>query len=99
MRSPSHEEISICAQKIWRDYGRLAGRDDEIWLEAERQLTAKSPHSSPPTLGEGHSTHALAEKATEQRKEVLAPKRPTKSAPKSPPPETGKPLWSKPHSR
>ena len=97
MHSPNHEEISLRAEKIWQDYGRPAGRDNEIWLEAERQLAAKSPHS--PTLGEGHSAHALVEKATEQRKEALAPKRPGKSSPKAKPPETGKPLWSKPHSR
>ena len=107
MNSPTHEEISLCAEKIWQDYDRPTGRDDDIWLEAERQLTAKSVHSpsittehaASPTLGEGHSAHALAEKASEKRKEALAPQRPTKSSPKAKPPETGKPLWSKPHSR
>ncbi|MFA6287827.1 MAG: DUF2934 domain-containing protein [Opitutaceae bacterium] len=108
MHSPTHEEISRCAETIWQDRGRPAGRDDEIWLEAERQLAAKSSHSPSlktehavvsPTLGEGHSDHALAERASEQRKEAMAPQYPAKSAPKAQPPETGKPLWSKPHSR
>lgn len=33
-----------------------------------------------------------------QKKEARAPQTPTKSAPHTKPPETGKPLWSKPHS-
>lgn len=37
-RQPSHEEISSKAREIWESYGRPAGRDEEIWLEAERQL-------------------------------------------------------------
>ncbi len=99
MHSPTHAEITRRAEKLWQDYGRPAGRDEEIWLEAERTLTAASSKSPSQPLGEGHSAHALVEKASEQRKEALAPQRPTKSAPKAQPPETGKPLWSKPHSR
>ncbi len=37
-RQPSHEEISRRAQEIWERYGRPAGRDEDIWLEAERDL-------------------------------------------------------------
>jgi hypothetical protein len=39
-----------------------------------------------------------AVKAALQKKDARAPQVPTKSAPKSKPAETGKPLWSKPHS-
>jgi hypothetical protein len=104
MHSPTHEEITQHAEKIWQDKGRPVGCDDEIWLEAERRLTAQSPHvmtehATSRTLGESHSDYALAELASEQRKEALAPQYPVKSAPKAAPPETGKPLWSKPHSR
>jgi hypothetical protein len=104
MHSPTHEEITRHAEEIWRHKGRPAGCDNEIWLEAERLLTAgsapvKTEHAAARTLGESHSDHAMAEKASEQRKEALAPHYPVKSAPKAAPPETGKPLWSKPHSR
>jgi hypothetical protein len=34
----------------------------------------------------------------QQKKEARAPKLPVKGAPKPKPPETGKPLWDKPHS-
>ena len=106
MHAPTHEEISRCAEKIWQDYGQPAGRDDDIWLEAERRLNARSSqspamttHKTGPTLGESHSDHALAEQTALQRKETFAPHNPTTSAPHAKPAETGKPLWDKPHSR
>jgi hypothetical protein len=34
----THEQISRRAEELWRQYGSPAGRDDDIWLEAERQL-------------------------------------------------------------
>lgn len=37
---PSHEEIAGRARQLWSDYGQPSGRDEEIWLEAERQLRA-----------------------------------------------------------
>ncbi len=33
-----HEEIAACARELWRNYGCPSGRDEAIWLEAERQL-------------------------------------------------------------
>lgn len=36
--SVSREDISQRARELWEGYGRPAGRDQEIWLEAERQL-------------------------------------------------------------
>jgi hypothetical protein len=30
--------IAQRARQLWVDYGRPAGRDEQIWLEAERQL-------------------------------------------------------------
>ena len=39
-----------------------------------------------------------AVKAALQKKEARGPRAPTKTAPKSKPAETGKPLWDKPHS-
>lgn len=35
---PSQETISQRARELWEHYGRPDGRDNEIWLEAERQL-------------------------------------------------------------
>jgi hypothetical protein len=95
MHTPTHEEITRQAETLWLDKGRPTGCDDEIWLEAERELTAQANA----TLSESESEHAKAELAATQRKESLAPQRPTKSAPKPVPAETGKPLWSQPHSR
>ncbi len=40
--SPSHEKVTQRAQKIWQAQGSPVGRDLEIWLEAERQLSAGS---------------------------------------------------------
>ncbi len=40
----------------------------------------------------------VAIKAALQEKNARAPMFPSKTAPKSTPPESGKPLWSKPHS-
>ena len=129
---PTREEITQRAQKIWQDYGNPAGRDIEIWLEAERQLLGGSsepnlesgaPESSR-TVSEPPGAAALAEKvkaetvaesmvefnispatsdedalkAALQKKEARAPKSPRKTAPKTTPPESGKPLWNRPHS-
>lgn len=91
MNPPTHAEISERAASIWQERGRPSGQDDEIWLEAEKQLSAPLP--------EGQSEHALEEKAELQRKDAMAPRLPHKrSAPKKKPAPSGKPLWSKPHS-
>lgn len=37
---PTHDEIAGRARQLWSDYGQPSGRDEEIWLEAERQLLA-----------------------------------------------------------
>jgi hypothetical protein len=113
MHTPTHDEISRRAQEIWQEHGSPSGRDEEFWLEAEKQLlkrmrgkgaaTAKRKSTTAPTetLPEGQSEHALAEKAASQRKAAMAPITPTKSAgqAKPAPAATGKPLWSKPHSQ
>ena len=36
--APSHEEISVEAEVLWRQEGCPKDRDKEIWLEAERRL-------------------------------------------------------------
>jgi hypothetical protein len=113
MHAPTHEEIARCAARIWHDQGCPADRDEEFWLEAEKKLQAsgtgakrtessaakiKSAHTAEP-LPERQSEHARAEKAAGQRKAAMAPITPAKSAEKPQPAVTGKPLWSKPHSK
>ncbi len=45
----SHEDISRRAEELWRGYGSPQGRDEEIWLEAEKQLRAQSQARNVPT--------------------------------------------------
>ena len=45
--TPSHEEVTRRAEEIWREKGCPSDRDEEIWLEAERQLSARSATPSP----------------------------------------------------
>jgi hypothetical protein len=91
MNTPAHAEISERAASIWQERGQPHGQDDEIWLEAEKQLNAPLP--------EGQSEHALEEKAELQRKDAMAPQVPQKKpAPKKQPAPSGKPLWSKSRS-
>ena len=35
---PPHQEIAERARALWNKYGCPSGRDEAIWLEAERQL-------------------------------------------------------------
>jgi len=35
---PLHDDIAQCAWDLWVKYGRPAGRDLAIWLEAEQRL-------------------------------------------------------------
>lgn len=37
-RETTHEEIARRARALWEQYGQPSGRDEQIWLEAERQL-------------------------------------------------------------
>jgi hypothetical protein len=36
--APTHEEITVEAEVLWRQRGCPENCDEEIWLEAERQL-------------------------------------------------------------
>ncbi|HVU25802.1 MAG TPA: DUF2934 domain-containing protein [Opitutus sp.] len=38
-----HDEIARQAYALWERYGRPAGRDVAIWLEAERQFLGTDP--------------------------------------------------------
>lgn len=38
---PTHEEIALRAHALYAQSGYVHGRDQEFWLEAERQLLAE----------------------------------------------------------
>ena len=145
--SPTEQEISQRARKIWNDRGQPTGQDTQIWLEAEKQLktpvaannvpsategrgngksqAAKTPADpkpadlKPKSDSSGQTDRLRGEMASEseveyqitpapsddeaikaalQRREAREPKIPHTNAPHAKPPETGKPVWPKPHS-
>ncbi len=42
------EQIRSHAYRLWEKAGRPEGRDDEFWLEAERELRAEGETSDDP---------------------------------------------------
>ena len=96
MKTPTHEEVAHLAHQLWQEAGCPAGRDLEIWLEAERKLGAGSEASG---ADEVVHTRRHSEITTEQRHAAREPITPHTSAPAAKPAETGKPLWDRPHSR
>jgi hypothetical protein len=67
---PTHEEIAKRAQAIFEESGRIPGRDEQNWLQAESQLIAarkresearssassKPSGKAPPRQNDGHQT-------------------------------------------
>lgn len=118
--SPTHEEISHRAQKIWSSRGSPSGCDTEIWYEAERQLSVESPESEGSGSPQSNSSSGRSERAAgplhggetpaPSPDDTAAKVAVQKSAARAPqhqhgnkawkpaPPESGKPLWDKPHS-
>ena len=54
MNNPTHDAIARQAQRLWHELGCPEGHHEEIWLEAEDQLTnspfgeeQKKPEASP----------------------------------------------------
>lgn len=45
----THEQISSRARDLWQQNGEPSGRDEEFWLEAERQLRTSVKAVSQPT--------------------------------------------------
>lgn len=75
----SHEAISQRARELWESYGRPEGRDNEIWLEAERQLLGVDPKVE--SAGEGSvsaedfdESTGSGKQRTRLTKSVTAPK-------------------------
>ena len=64
MNKPTHAEIAGQAESLWRARGCPVGRDSEIWLEAERQLSQRLPSADNPKP-ESFTERAKAETAAE----------------------------------
>ena len=111
MTTPTHDEVSLQAQQLWHSRGCPEGRDNEIWLEAERKLSEGPAadtfvaRTRAETAAESEVEYHLSPAQTEQKsiqaamlKEVArAHQVPHHEGPKSKPAETGKPLWTRPH--
>lgn len=71
MSTPTHDDIAQRARQLWREHGSPAGRDDELWLMAERQLLAKAanaeaaPAPQDPAFIERIKTETAAESVVE----------------------------------
>lgn len=66
--SPTHEEITRRAQEIWQKSGSPGGRDTEIWLEAERELTGTSASDSDSDNSGSESEKYEASRTTSESK-------------------------------
>jgi hypothetical protein len=112
MTTPTHDEISLQAWQLWQNRGCPAGRATEIWLEAEQELIEKptgntfAARVSPEAAAESEVEYHLSPAQTEQqsiqaamlKESARAPQVSHHTGPKPKPTETGKPLWSRPHS-
>jgi hypothetical protein len=67
MNQPTHEEIAAKAHTLWKDRGCPEGIDNEIWLEAEKQLRAGEPPGR--ESRDAFTRRATAEAAAESRDE------------------------------
>jgi hypothetical protein len=112
MNHPTHDAIARQAYELWQNRGCPAGRDLELWLEAEQQLrdggrAAFTEHVKAETAAESAVEFNLspavsqqaAIRAALQQKSALLPQVPHHTAPKGKPAEPGKPVWPRPHSR
>ena len=99
MNHPSHEAVSQRAYQLWQNSDSPSGRDNEFWLEAERQLKAETSDDATEQRPLSPIPEAVAAKAEAQKKhEAFAPIVPRHTGPKTKPAPTGKPLWDKAHS-
>lgn len=76
--------------------GNGGGKKTAFAKRVQGEMASESEaefHISPPL------TEQEAIKAALQKKESRAPQTPTKQAPSLTPPQSGKPVWDKPHSR
>lgn len=107
-----HDTIALQAWQLWQNRGCPDGCDVAIWLEAEQSLRDGpaaeifSAYAYTNTTLESEGEHNLSPDLTDQQSIQAAIQRDVARAPQVPhhtglkakPPETGKPLWSRPHS-
>lgn len=96
---PTHEAIARRAHEIWNAQGSPSGGELDHWLEAERELIAAA-HGAP-AHADAHapSPDEAAARIELQKTAARAPQlQHGKNAPRPAPPESGKPVWAKPHS-
>lgn len=109
--APTHDEITRHARELWQDQGCPAGRDTELWLEAERQLQAggkaafierAAAETAAESVVEFSISPAPAEqeaiRAALQKQDARAPQVPHQTGPKAKPAPPGKPIWPTGHS-
>lgn len=78
---PSHEQITIRAELLWKAQGSPTGRDEEIWLEAERQLFDEARELiSPPSSSSGETAENRRGSEVSQSAEQMNSKRPATSS-------------------
>jgi hypothetical protein len=66
----THYEISGLARALWEKWGRPAGRDTEIWLEAERRIRSGALNSADDAL---RDTRAMVDQPTGSIEDRLEP--------------------------
>ena len=112
MKTPTYDEISKEAQRLWENRGCPTDRDTEIWLEAERKLNEEPPtntftarataeaasESEVENLLSPAESEQMSIQAAVQKENARAPQVPRHTGPKPKTAETGKPLWNRPHS-
>jgi hypothetical protein len=79
MNKPKHEDVAQRAREIWQSYGSPEGRDEEIWLEAERQLSDESANelAATPPSGDEAGNEVQTSSANSEDRNTGAPAAPS----------------------
>ncbi len=75
---PSHEQITLRAEHLWNREGFPNGRDEQIWLEAERQLLEEAGKESGGTAAPKKSDALPSDSG--RRAKPASPQQPTSSS-------------------
>lgn len=62
---PDHQTISARARDIWREKGCPSGRDEEIWLQAERELMGTGAKAAAGISAKADAAPAAAKRASQ----------------------------------
>lgn len=82
MNSPQHQAISERARDIWNSRGCPPGCDDEIWFQAERELSAPTDASNAPSnpQGRGNGNSQSGNPSADPKTVERTPERPAENA-------------------